>query len=155
MNDRRSFIGSAVAAMLGMLGLGSARANSPKLREGDDRPVYLDSDPAGQAWVRGQIDAMGQSRFWTVHYADANCGAGTCGVGANSDGFRAILSTPKHTYAVVVRPVSKERPRGYLGAILTGPNGGSDLADGKLIVRTWNRIYADIIRVEKTGSKYA
>lgn len=139
--QRRGFIGAAAVSILGLFGIGKSR----------------EATGASFGWLREQLYRL--CHVGSVRFADVHCGEGTCPMGSHSDpdkdGFRARIHGDNHTYCIVAKA-------DYLGCTMTNryPDPGEtwlrgcDLADGKRTVETWNRIVADIERMEATGSKY-
>lgn len=136
---RRDFSTSVVAFVLGLLGIGKCRART--------------ATQASFLWLKEQLTDRWED---SVHFAQVDCGAGTCPPGPEDEGFRTFIRTAKRTYCIVAKP-------DYLGCTYSMneslPGGdwrrGSDLSDGKRTISTWEKIVADIDRVEKTGTKYA
>lgn len=140
MHGRRTFLGRLVAAAAAIFGL--PRTTAAK-------------EPKSVGWLLEDIQRFANEHVWMLHFSHVSCGAGTCPPGPIAEGFRAIITTPQHFYTIIVKPT-------YLGCgvsnIKPDPGEdwlrGSDLADGAPTRGTWERIKADIVRVERTGSKY-
>ncbi len=153
--ERRGFIGSVIALIAGLFGVGKTNAASPV------------ADEATVAWLVERLwkDIQRPFNAGTVitsyHCGDGNCPAPRCyyegfngsaseGNGADDVGFAVIVTTPKYRYRISV----KANYLGCMGCNLAVPEPMRLLADGKRTVETWHRIVADIERMETTGSKY-
>lgn len=156
--ERRGFIKSLLVVVFSLFGVKEGVAKLDNDCQGDDlEPSFR--------WLKEQMIGHWQlrkpllRRCWeprNVSFTQVNCGAGTCPPGPEEEGFRVIILTAKHRYAVVAKPH-------YLGCVCSNREPlpgetwtrGCDLADGKRTVGTWHRIVADIERMETKGSKYA
>jgi hypothetical protein len=140
--ERRGFIGSAIACIVGLFGVGRSNAG--------DKESVLSFAEAKQRMIN----------YWgsSVSFHSVDCGACTCPPGSIEEGFRALYQTPASIYVVTAK---KSKGGGdYLGCTMSNRypdpgetwTRGSDLADGACTVETWNRIIRDIVRAETTGS---
>lgn len=163
---RRGFIGSLIALVAGLFGVGKANAALPAKVGSSELDEATVPWLIKRIWDDVQRPLNAQLVITSYHCGDGNCPAPKCfyegfiampeGNGADDEGFAAIITTPRHRYRISVKA-------NYLGCTVinnTPDPGeswmrGSDLADGKRTVGTWWRIVADIERTETTGSKYA